>query len=202
MQSRAPRVTVVGSGPSAVTLIDAVRPLPVRTRVVDPSDAGRADGEIVILATGPAQIADDNLLVAAARSAPSVAWIVRRLDEVAPRAILLVATPPVALTTRIAIDLSSRETARIIGVPELDDVAAVLASIVFDDGAVHPVCTPAPRAYGVGEVVLNLPCEIDRGGIRDRLIVDRTPSEQLGLAVTAATLRAAYDTLVGGTAIA
>jgi malate/lactate dehydrogenase len=81
------------------------------------------------------------------------------------------------------------------------DVAALVASIVQDDGAVHLVCTPAPRAYGVGNVVLSLPCTVGREGIRERLVVSRNPEEQLGLAVAAATLRAAYDALVGGAAV-
>jgi malate/lactate dehydrogenase len=217
-----PRVSIVGSGQTAASLADALHHLPVRVTTVEPSDAARVSGDLVIVATGSSPANEDNLLTAAARNTPSVAWVVRRLDEVLPEAIVLIASPPVALTTRLAIDLSTRHPARILGIPPVvaeaaqfgrtalaahplqipvADVAALVASIVQDDGAVHLVCTPAPRAYGVGNVVLSLPCTVGREGIRERLVVSRNPEEQLGLAVAAATLRAAYDALVGGAAV-
>jgi malate/lactate dehydrogenase len=200
------RVAVVGSGCTAAAFADALRTLPVRTTVVDPADAAFVRADVVVLATGSFALPDDGLIAAAARNAPSVAWVVRRLDEAVPDAVLLIASPPVALTTRIAIDVSTREGARIIGVSsdvptQAVSVAAVVASIIADDDAVHDVCAGAPRAYGVGDVVLALPCRIGRRGIQERLVVARDPQAQLGLAVTAATLRAAYETLVGGAAV-
>jgi malate/lactate dehydrogenase len=188
-------------------LADALHHLPVRVTTVEPSDAARVSGDLVIVATGSSPANEDNLLTAAARNTPSVAWVVRRLDEVLPEAIVLIASPPVALTTRLAIDLSTRHPARILGIPPVvADAAefgrtALAAHPLQIPGAVHLVCTPAPRAYGVGNVVLSLPCTVGREGIRERLVVSRNPEEQLGLAVAAATLRAAYDALVGGAAV-
>ncbi|HTW85795.1 MAG TPA: hypothetical protein VMD91_17120 [Candidatus Sulfotelmatobacter sp.] len=199
------RVAVVGHGCVAASFQTALAALPIRVAVVEPADAARVNADVVVLATGSFALDAENLVAAAARNAPSVAWVVRRLDEAVPHAVLVIASPPAALTTRIAIDVSTRSSERIVGVggprrDQADRVVQVVAAILSDRGEVQEVCATAPRSYAVGDVVLELPCALGRDGVRERHSVERTADEQLGLAVTAATLRAAYETLVGGAA--
>jgi len=77
-------------------------------------------------------------------------------------------------------------------------LAAIVRSIVADDGAIHPVSVRPHPAYGLSRsVVLGLPCSIGRTGVRSQHVLELTDEERFGLGLSAATLMTSYESVLG-----
>ena len=248
------------------------------------SYADVAAADIVVVTVGQSKMRD-NRLELLADNAGVIREVVASLDDVAPEAVVLMATNPVDVLTRIAMERSRRphhlimgtgtllETARLahtLGqVLEVDEgdvhayvigehggsafpvwSSAQVGSVRLDDLPLpsgHPVSTissdlaqgvirrafdiverkgytsqgiavavarivrcvrrdqkqllvlssrPRPE-YGIGDVVLGLPCIVGRAGIERQLVISLTADEQERLARSAAVLDTAYRSVSG-----
>ena len=248
------------------------------------SYADVAAADIVVVTVGQSKMRD-NRLELLADNAGVIREVVATLDDVAPEAVVLMATNPVDVLTRIAMERSRRphhlimgtgtllETARLahtLGqVLEVDEgdvhayvigehgggafpvwSSAQVGSVRLDDLPLpsgHPVSTissdlaqgvirrafdiverkgytsqgiavavarivrcvrrdqkqllvlssrPRPE-YGIGDVVLGLPCIVGRAGIERQLVISLTADEQERLARSAAVLGTAYRSVSG-----
>lgn len=248
------------------------------------SYADVAAADIVVVTVGQSKMRD-NRLELLADNAGVIREVVATLDDVAPEAVVLMATNPVDVLTRIAMERSRRphhlimgtgtllETARLahtLGqVLEVDEgdvhayvigehggsafpvwSSAQVGSVRLDDLPLpsgHPVSTissdlaqgvirrafdiverkgytsqgiavavarivrcvrrdqkqllvlssrPRPE-YGIGDVVLGLPCIVGRAGIERQLVISLTADEQERLARSAAVLDTAYRSVSG-----
>jgi len=248
------------------------------------SYADMAAADIVVVTVGQSKMRD-NRLELLADNAGVIREVVATLDDVAPEAVVLMATNPVDVLTRIAMERSRRphhlimgtgtllETARLahtLGqVLEVDEgdvhayvigehggsafpvwSSAQVGSVRLDDLPLpsgHPVSTissdlaqgvirrafdiverkgytsqgiavavarivrcvrrdqkqllvlssrPRPE-YGIGDVVLGLPCIVGRAGIERQLVISLTADEQERLARSAAVLDTAYRSVSG-----
>jgi L-lactate dehydrogenase len=77
-------------------------------------------------------------------------------------------------------------------------LAKIVASIVADDGAVHPVSVRPNATSGLSSnVALGLPCSIGREGIRKQIPLALTDEERFALGLSAATLMTNYESVRG-----
>ena len=78
------------------------------------SYADLATADVVVVTVGQSQIRESRLELLGA-NAGIIAEVIDQLDEVAPEAVVIMATNPVDVLTRIAIDRSSRPSHLILG---------------------------------------------------------------------------------------
>ncbi|MDB5029064.1 MAG: L-lactate dehydrogenase [Candidatus Eremiobacteraeota bacterium] len=243
--------------------------------------SGVAGSDVVVICAGAANRAGESRLALAGRNAETLVSIVRRLDVVAPHAVIVVVSNPVDVLTRLAIETSSRDErliigsgtlldavrlrhqvgrafgvgasavdvtvigehgrtavplwshAKILGRPLLkhakassrDDcmsaalnrydailsrkgwtntaigacVAAMVGSIVRDDGGVYPVSVRPRSEYGIlGGPAFGMPCSLGRTGVLRKHLLRLSAEEHAALSLSAATLNAAYESVIGG----
>jgi L-lactate dehydrogenase len=66
---------------------------------------------------------------------------------------------------------------------------------VRDEKRIFMVSVPAAEEYGIGDVVLSMPCVIGRGGVERQLLLTLSEDEQRLLQRSAAVLESAYRSL-------
>ncbi|MBD2775957.1 malate dehydrogenase [Iningainema tapete] len=71
----------------------------------------------------------------------------------------------------------------------------LIDTILRDEKRVFTVSVKADSSYGIGDVVLGLPCIIGKQGIERKLVIPRNPQEQHQLEESAAKLEEAYNYL-------
>jgi malate dehydrogenase len=69
-------------------------------------------------------------------------------------------------------------------------VAAMVNSILADDGAVHPTCAWTSGQYGVSDVYLGVPARLGRGGVTEIIELDLNDDERAQLHDAAEAIRA------------
>ena len=74
-------------------------------------------------------------------------------------------------------------------------VARIVRAVVRDEKRIFMVSVPALEEYGIGDVVLSLPCVIGRGGVERQLPLTLSEDEQRLLQRSAAVLDTAYRSL-------
>jgi L-lactate dehydrogenase len=74
-------------------------------------------------------------------------------------------------------------------------VERMIRAVVRDEKRIFMVSVPAPERYGVGPVVLSLPCALGRRGVERHLPLTLSADEQARLERSAAILDSAYRTL-------
>jgi L-lactate dehydrogenase len=114
-------------------------------RAASYEDLGRA--QVVVVAAGRNQKKGESRLDLLRCNAETVTGIVGELDRHAPEAIVLVATNPVDVLTRVAVKRSTRPAARVIGTGTTLDSARFRALI----GAALDVSPRSVHAYVLGE---------------------------------------------------
>lgn len=248
------------------------------------SYADLATADVVVITVGQAEMRESRLELLGT-NAGIISEVIDRLDEVAPDAVLILASNPVDVLTRVAMDRSARpshlilgtgtllESARLshrlgcvlevsqgdvhgyvigehgqtafpvwssaaVGSVKLDDLplpSGDPVSTVRDELAQHVVARafeiikrkgytsqglavavaclvrcvrrdqkqvlvissrPRPE-YGIGDVVLGLPCVVGRSGVERQLLLSRAADEQERLRQSAASLDEAYRSVTG-----
>jgi L-lactate dehydrogenase len=74
-------------------------------------------------------------------------------------------------------------------------VARIVRAVVRDEKRIFMVSVPAAEEYGIGDVVLSMPCVIGRGGVERQLLLTLSEDEQRLLQRSAAVLESAYRSL-------
>jgi L-lactate dehydrogenase len=74
-------------------------------------------------------------------------------------------------------------------------VARIVRAVVRDEKRIFMVSVPAAEEYGIGDVVLSMPCVIGRGGVERQLLLKLSEDEQRLLQRSAAVLESAYRSL-------
>ena len=74
-------------------------------------------------------------------------------------------------------------------------VARLVRAVVRDEKRIFMVSVPAAEEYGIGDVVLSMPCVIGRGGVERQLLLTLSEDEQRLLQRSAAVLESAYRSL-------
>jgi L-lactate dehydrogenase len=74
-------------------------------------------------------------------------------------------------------------------------VARIVRAVVRDEKRIFMVSVPAAEEYGVGGVVLSLPCVIGRGGVERQLLLTLSDDEQRLFERSAAVVDTAYRSL-------
>jgi L-lactate dehydrogenase len=74
-------------------------------------------------------------------------------------------------------------------------VARMIRAVVRDEKRIFMVSAPADERYGIGSVVLSLPCVLGRAGVERQLPLTLSAEEQRLLERSAASLEAAYRSL-------
>jgi L-lactate dehydrogenase len=74
-------------------------------------------------------------------------------------------------------------------------VARIVRAVLRDEKRIFMVSVPAAQDYGIGDVVLSLPCVIGRGGVERQLPLTLSEDEQRLLDRSAAVLDTAYRSL-------
>ena len=74
-------------------------------------------------------------------------------------------------------------------------VARIVRAVVRDEKRIFMVSVPAAEEYGIGDVVLSMPCVIGRGGVERQLLLTLSEDEQRLLRRSAAVLESAYRSL-------
>jgi L-lactate dehydrogenase len=74
-------------------------------------------------------------------------------------------------------------------------VARIVRAVVRDEKRIFMVSVPAVEEYGIGDVVLSLPCVIGRGGVERQLLLALSEDERRRLQHSAAVLDKAYRSL-------
>ena len=74
-------------------------------------------------------------------------------------------------------------------------VARIVRAVVRDEKRIFMVSVPAAGEYGIGDVVLSMPCVIGRGGVERQLLLTLSEDEQRLLQRSAAVLESAYRSL-------
>jgi L-lactate dehydrogenase len=74
-------------------------------------------------------------------------------------------------------------------------VARIVRAVVRDEKRIFMVSAPAAEEYGIGGVVLSLPCVIGRRGVERQLLLTLSEDEQRLLQRSAAVLDTAYRSL-------
>jgi malate dehydrogenase len=69
-------------------------------------------------------------------------------------------------------------------------VAAMVNSILADDGAVHPTCAWTSGQYGISDVYLGVPVRLGRGGVSEIIELDLNDDERAQLHDGAEAIRA------------
>jgi L-lactate dehydrogenase len=74
-------------------------------------------------------------------------------------------------------------------------VARIVRAVMRDEKRIFMVSVPAAEEYGIGDVVLSMPCVIGRGGVERQLLLTLSEDEQRLLQRSAAVLESAYRSL-------
>jgi L-lactate dehydrogenase len=74
-------------------------------------------------------------------------------------------------------------------------VARIVRAIVRDEKRIFMVSVPAAEEYGIGGVVLSVPCVVGRAGVERQLVLSMSQDEQQMLQRSAAILDTAYQSL-------
>jgi L-lactate dehydrogenase len=250
--------------------------------VATATNVGYADlrgSDVVVVTAGAAGVPGQSRLDLLGTNAGITAEVVHELDRVEPDATVVLASNPVDVLTRVALETSTRPAHRIMGsgtvldgarlrqrlgklldvekedvhayvigehgdssfpvwssatvgaiglqdypqpehmsLPELQDeltaatrqrgmrilerkgytsygVAAAVARIVRDEKRIFMVSIPAAEEYGIGGVVLSVPCVVGRAGVERQLVLSMSQDEQQMLQRSAAILDTAYQSV-------